>query len=253
MDEQDEPPEVVEGDDAGPAQEYWANRHLERVRSAHDQASDLVNTARETLGSSAADAEQLAREALAEAAKAYWFAEGTDGAQPEHEYLHQIGRWTRKTFGCELDWNGENYRTSCPVRMADKRFGLSVGFLGRKVCSICDEDYTACPHHKDRLYWVKGGPTEFGPCRVCGHEECEHEPPQLYRAPVVGIWRDIELEEVSMVDVPANPLARPTNLEIETDDLQRAVRNAFPDVPAVCDHCLWPYHGLPEPLNFSDL
>lgn len=256
MDEQDKASEPVEGDDAGPAQEYWANWHLERVRSAHERASNLADAARDALGSSPEKAEGLARQALTESAHAYWFAEGTAGASAEHEYLHQLGRWTRQTFGCEFDWDGENYRTSCPVKLADKRFGLSVGFVGRKVCSICNMGYSECRrHYRDRLYWVKGGPTTFGPCRVCVEEQevCEHSPSELYVAPVVGIWRETVPEEVSIVDVPANPLARPVDLEIETDALSRAVRKAFPDIPAFCDHCLRPYHGLPEPLNISGL
>ena len=56
---------------------------------------------------------------------------------------------------------------------------------------------------------------------------CEHSPSELYVAPVVGIWRETVPEEVSIVDVPANPLARPVDLEIETDALSRAVRQGF--------------------------
>ena len=74
MDEQDKASEPVEGDDAGPAQEYWANWHLERVRSAHERASNLADAARDALGSSPEKAEGLARQALTESAHAYWFA-----------------------------------------------------------------------------------------------------------------------------------------------------------------------------------
>jgi hypothetical protein len=255
MVEPEEAARTVEGEDAGPAEEFWANWHLQRVRSAHERASSLVEAAHEILSSSREEAQGLARQALVEAAHAYWFAEGTAGACAEHKYLHQIGRWTRQTFGCEFDWDGEIYRTSCPVKLADKRFGVSVGFTGRRMCSICNQEYWECPHYGDRLYWVRGGPTTFGPCRVCVEEGevCEHSPGELYAAPVVRHWREKVLEEVSIVDVPANPLARPVDLEIETDALSRAVRKAFPDVPAFCGHCLRPYHGLPEPLNISGL
>jgi hypothetical protein len=58
--------------------------------------------------------------------------------------------------------------------------------------------------------------------------------------------------EASFVDVPADPTARPTKLWKHTDDLMRAVRNAFPNAPALCNHCREPYHGLPQPLDLTD-
>jgi hypothetical protein len=242
----------VDGDDAGPAQPYWDQQKADAVGSAHERASRHVQAARDALDASMEAAEGEARMALAAAAEAYWLSEGTEGAVAEHLYLHQIGAWTRQTIGCELDWDGSNYTTTCPVKRADERWGSSPGFVARKWCSICDGDLSECPHLPDRLYWVAGGPTSFGPCRVCRNDECQHEASQLYPAPAVSIVKEVdELLEISIVDVPAQPTARPTSVTIRTTALHRAVRRAFPAAPAKCLHCLKPYHGLPVPKDWS--
>ncbi|MGH3556306.1 MAG: hypothetical protein ACRDTK_02095 [Mycobacterium sp.] len=246
--------EPIEGADAGSAEEYWKDRKLAPILSAHTRASELFQAAHDALAASPEEAEALARQALTEAAHAYWFAEGTSGAGAEHEYLHQIGRWTCETFHCEFAWDGTNHRTYCPVKVADKRLGFSAHFIAKRFCSVCDQDVSECSHRDNRFYWVKGDKTPSGMCRVCRSQDtCEHEPSKLYRAPRVRIVRDARLVEGSFVDVPADPLCRLEYLPVETDELSRAVRRAFPDVPAFCDHCLRPYHGLPAPLNIADL
>ncbi len=245
--------EPAEGDDAGPADEYWIDRKVASIRATHARAGALFQAARETLPHEPDRAKALANQALTEAAHAYWFAEGTPEAQAEHEYLHEIGRWTCDAFDCEFGWDGTNYRTYCPVKIADKRFGMSVHFIARRNCSVCDQDVSDCSHRDDRLYWVKGEKAASGMCRVCQSEDkCGHEPNTLYRAPRVRIVVDARLIEGSIVDVPADPLCRPQFLTVDTDELSRAVRRAFPDVPAFCTHCRGPYHGLPEPLDLSE-
>lgn len=247
--------EPVEGADAGPAEEYRKTRLLERIQSLHKRASDLAQAARLTLGSSRQEAEGLARQALTVAAHAYWYAEETERAGAEHEFLHHLGRWTREAFGCEFDWDGRTYSTSCPVLIADKRFGCSPTVVATEVlCSICDQDLSMCAHSRDRLYWVKGERTTSGTCRVCNEkDDCEHDPNKLYHAPVYRIRKGLKLMEGSFVDVPAEPTARTTRLWKDTDDLMRAVRAAFPDVPATCNHCREPYNGLPAPVDLSDI
>jgi hypothetical protein len=242
----------VEGGDAGPAKEYWARRKLEVIESTHARAAALYDTAQNAAATSPNEAEEAARQALRAAAEAYWYAEETDGAGAEHMYLHEIGKWTRKTFACELDWNGTDYTTKCPVKIADERWGSSPGFVARRWCSICYQDLSECLHRHDRLYWVTGGPTASGPCRVCTKDECEHDPGELYAAGVVSIVKEVdEVTEISIVDVPAQPLARPTEVVVRTSALRRDVRRAFPSAPASCDHCLRPYHGLPKPKDWS--
>ncbi|WP_090363937.1 hypothetical protein [Mycolicibacterium fluoranthenivorans] len=245
----------VEGSDAGPAQEFLALRKVELIQRTHADAQGLADAARITqLFSSAEAAEQLAREALTVAAKAYWFAEQTDLAEFEHKYLHEIGRWTRMSFGCQLDCHATQYSTSCPVLIADKRMGLSIGAVCKVTCSFCGEDMSECGHRRERLYWAIGGRTEFGPCRVCGKQKCDHKSTELYAVPVKGILHDCVLEEASVVDVPADPLARQTKLDIGHQRLQELLGDAFtPGIAVNCDHCMETYHGLPESLDVGKL
>jgi hypothetical protein len=218
---------------------------------SHGKAVALVEEARELLGRNTADAESRARSSLRAAAETYWYAELSDRAEPEHEYLHEIGQWTRETFGCEITVQGDEYSTSCPVKLADKRLGMSIGFVARKWCSICDEDLSECSHRADRLYWVAGGATAFGSCRVCGVADCAHGADQLFPAPVIAVIKSFDrVEEASLVDVPAQPLARFASLPINTSTLRAGLGAAFtPGVRVSCDHCLSPYHGLPEAVN----
>jgi hypothetical protein len=148
----DGPGSPLEGDDAGPAEDYWKQRKLAAISDSHGKAVALVEEARELLGRNTADAESRARSSLRAAAETYWYAELSDRAEPEHEYLHEIGQWTRETFGCEITVQGDEYSTSCPVKLADKRLGMSIGFVARKWCSICDEDLSECSHR----WWRHG-------------------------------------------------------------------------------------------------
>jgi hypothetical protein len=70
----------------------------------------------------------------------------------------------------------------------------------------------------------------------------------------VGIMKDCVLEEASFVDVPEDPLARQTKVDIRHDRLRELLGAAFtPGVPVNCDHCLDPYHGLPQSLDIAGL
>jgi hypothetical protein len=66
--------------------------------------------------------------------------------------MHMIGRWTHDTFGCHYDFDGEEYRERCPIAIAHKRLGLSIGFVAARECSICGADLSACPHMRGRTY-----------------------------------------------------------------------------------------------------
>jgi hypothetical protein len=188
----------VEGDDAGPAQEYWANRKRQRIQSSHSRAEALASGARVALMFSPKETAGRAREGLQVAAETYWFAEETEFAAAEHQYLQEIGRWTRENVGCQFDCENGRYSTSCPVKLADKRFGVSAGVIATVVCSQCGDHLDECLHRTDRMYWARGGSTEFGPCRVCGRAKCEHSPEKLHQAPVVGIMKNCQLEEASL-------------------------------------------------------
>jgi hypothetical protein len=117
---------------------------------------------------------------------------------------------------------------------------MSVGGLSQKVCSICGEDFSECPHTPGTEYIVEGGIGPLEWCRVCGaHEQCEHVPSERYRAQLIVIVVDMQVEEVSLVDNPAYPDARITSIPYALEDLRNALGHDFePGVDVACNRCL---------------
>ncbi|MDE0805861.1 MAG: hypothetical protein OSA99_21365, partial [Acidimicrobiales bacterium] len=131
------------------------------------------------------EAEDAIRQALSTAASAYNWLEGTEHEEAAHADLHRYGHYARQYFpgGCELGWTGRSYEHRCPVAVAHKRIGFSIGFTGKRFCSVCGEDLSECEHVPGQFYDVEGGPNSEGRCRVCLAEACNtHVPGLTYRA-----------------------------------------------------------------------
>lgn len=198
-------------------------------------------------------AEAEARRALDQITRAFWWAEGTSQEDEQHDLMHKMGRWTRRNFGCSLDFDGSSYSHRCPVAIAHKRIGNSIGFIAQRVCSLCGEDLSECPHRRGRAYWVRGGPWAGGPCRVCLREDCRHRVDRLYRAAVVSIIKEARIREVSIVRRPAQPEARLTALPVSMEDLRAAFGRHFePGMRVSCDKCLGECEGIDDPFGASD-
>jgi hypothetical protein len=194
-----------------------------------------------------ADAE--ARSAIDSVVRAFWWAEDTGMEEKQHLLMHKIGRWTRRNLGCQLHFDGAKYSHRCPIRIAHKRIGLSPGYVGQCICSICGADLSECEHIVGRSYWVRGGPVADGPCRVCFKTNCGHKSDRLYRASVVKIIREAELREASFVSRPANPEARLLELPVDSPKLVTALSPGFEmGMRVSCDKCLdqcWGFDELP--------
>ncbi len=251
----------VEGDDAGDADDL-RNEYVEaRIRSYRTSARQLFARAQQILQHNRQAAEKAARESLVCAAGAFWWAEGTDNEERQHRLLHQIGRWTRRTFGCHLQYDGKNYHQRCPVAMAHIRAGYSIGQTGLLECSICGEDLSECPHVRSRSYWVRGGAAAGRECCVCLREECNHRADRLYRARVIGIAKPTRVHEVSLVDRPANPECHLRGIEIPPRFFAEELGLTFlPGMTVSCDQCLNECPGFtslrctdtPEPISVGD-
>ena len=237
-----------EDGDAGDSAEWTRERHRRRIQAQRRRAKLELEQARRRLPSDPVKSEAHARQALQLGAQSYWLAELTDLAEREHRTLHQMGRWTRQTYGCALTLEDGNYSDRCPVSIADVRIGFSPGFVVRKKCSICDADLADCPHRRGRLYWVRGTKHADGHCRVCYRNDCTHRDDRVYRTTLIAIVHHIEkVHEVSLVDVPANPFARMTERPVSNADLAKTLGSRFvPGVEVSCDRCLSPYPGLPR-------
>ena len=200
------------------------------------------------------DDESEARAALAGFDSALNWAEGGPFEQAVHARMDQAGRWVRERFGCKLHREGNEYFQRCPVALGHNRMGMSVGGLSRKVCSICGEDFSECPHRPGVEYVVNGavGPLEW--CRVCGERDgCEHLPDERYRARLIMIIVEMQLEEVSIVDNPAFRDARITSMSYTLDDLRQALGEDFaPGADVACNRCLLGCDGLSRRLPTSE-
>jgi hypothetical protein len=128
-----------------------------------------------------------------------------------------------------------------------------MGFIANRICSICDEDLSECPHMRGRSYWVRG-PQPEEHCRICLKGKCRHRPDRLYRASVVSTIKEVEqIREISIVRRPAIPEARLTALPIPTPDLAAALGPDFKiGMPVSCDRCLAACPGIEDPFLDRD-
>lgn len=193
------------------------------------------------------EAEAVARSALADFASALNWAEDSVLEGSVHARMDQAGRWVREAFGCTLRRDGNVYSRTCPVDLAHNRIGLSIGGFSRKLCSICGDDFSECEHKPGVEYRVQGGGVEpLGWCRVCGKREgCEHFADETYRARLIVIVVEMDLDEISLVAKPAYPDARLTSISYSVRELKDALGNDFePGVEVDCNRCLRPCRGL---------
>jgi len=187
---------------------------------------------------------------LAVSASAFWNAEDTEFESDTHEEMDFYGKWVRTTFGCSLTFESGNHYQRCPVAIAHKRLGMSVGFTVRqRICSICGNDWADCPHSPNKLYDVPGGPEQDGRCRICREEDCaEHLSGQTYQMPPIAIVTEADLNEISFVRRPAYPDARPTSLPVDTS----ALGSSLPAGARInCNRCMLPCAGIEEISGLS--
>ena len=232
-------------------------RRLSTTREVEERLSGAevsIEEAEAMLASANEGAEDKARTALEGFASALNWAEAGPFEQAVHARMDQAGRWVRERFGCTLHREGNEYFQRCPVVLGHNRMGMSVGGLSRKVCSICGEDFSECPHHPGAEYIVEGGVGPLEWCRVCGERDgCEHLPDERYRARLIVIVVEMQVEEVSIVDNPAFRDARITSMSYTLDDIRQVLGEAFePGVDVVCNRCLLDCDGLSRRLPASE-
>jgi hypothetical protein len=244
----DAPGAPAEGSDAGSDADLRASYRNARVRHLRARAKARWGNARRFAGEDAALAEREARAAIDAAVRAFWWADATDAEEPLHQLMHDIGRWTRRSFACHLAYDGTRYSQRCPIAIAHKRLGMSMAFVARRMCSICGEDLSECEHIRGRAYWVRGGAHDGLACPVCHQQTCEHRHDRLYRVSVISNVKEVDrILEVSVVGRPAQPEARPTELPIDTSALRQHLGPAFREGMKVsCDLCLGECWGFDE-------
>ena len=238
-----------EGSDAGDDADLEHARVLAVIGEYRSAANHHFKSAKSLIGRNRASAESQARRAIDQATRAFWWAEDTPLEDREHHLMHAIGRWTRRHFGCRYPFDGAAYARTCPIDIAHKRFGVSVGFIGQRVCSICGDDLSECPHIRGRSYWVRGGPGAAGLCPVCLQDRCPHSRDRLYRVAVYAMVTRMQGRKASWVSRPADPEARMLAIPVSPEVLRERFGPSFKlGTPVSCDKCLgdcWGFDELP--------
>lgn len=245
---------------AGPDDDLHTAALGERISRRRAAAQSLLRESREAVeghadAQSLDHAEKDARAALALFARSLDYAEDTEEEDEAHRLMDQAGAWVRETFGCQLTRSGTRYSQTCPVALAHNRIGMSIGGTAKRLCSLCGEDLSECEHIPGISYLVPGGASSLGWCRVCLQEACEHTPDQTHRVPVVGIIKEMDLVEVSLVPKPAQPEARIMEMSIPVSELIEALGDQFvPGDEVSCDACLRECSGLTkhDPENYEE-
>lgn len=196
--------------------------------------------------------ERRARGALDAAVTAFNFLEDEDHAGATHQHAHTVAEFVGRLFGCQVEYRDRRFWDVCPLSLMHLRIGLSPGFTGPRLCSVCRQDLSECPHVPGVAVTVVVEERE-GHCSACNRPwPCT----QHLRGIALDVFPhavipDMDLDEVSWVDRPREPRARITGVELP-DALLRAQLGRLPteDEPVVCHRCQQPCQGL---LTSADL
>jgi hypothetical protein len=159
--------------------------------------------------------------------------------------LHQSGKFIHDNFGCQVRMEGTTYYEECPVLLSHVKYGFSVGGSAISICSICGKDPWECEHIKGFKYDGVIAKKISGYCNICGQEACDHQLGEIYNnAEAVHIITEMKLDHVSLVERPANPLARITMYTLGPEDILKALPDSEkasfkPGVTVIhCHHCV---------------
>jgi hypothetical protein len=94
------------------------------------------------------DLERRAREALDAAVTAFNFLEDADLADAAHGNAHAVAEFVGRMFGCHAEYRNGRFWDVWPLLLLlmHLRIGLSPGFTGPRLCSVCREDLSECLH-----------------------------------------------------------------------------------------------------------
>lgn len=241
---------MTDFEEAGRADDLSEAYRASRVRGRLQVGRQRLDAARQALEKvptrrGRRQAEPDARAALAAFAGALYWAEGSAEEVHVHAALDEAGAFVRSTFGCRFDSRSGVYHQRCPVALAHAGVGFSVGGSARRFCSLCGEDLAECTHRRETAYLVPGGHEDLGWCRVCLKDStCEHSANERYRARVIGIIREMRVDEISFVTNPAHPDARIVDLPITEKEMASRLGAEYQAGMTVsCDRCLLPCSG----------
>lgn len=209
----------AESSEAGDAGDVGHRHTVENVKRHRASAVRHLRSAQRLADQDRAAADQEARSAIVEIVHAFWWAEDSELEDDQHTLMHEIGLWTRQRFGCSLPFDGKRYQRRCPIDIAHKRFGFSVGYTATAICSICGEDVSECPHLPEA--------------------DCQHRADRIYRVTLTKIITKMDVREISLVSRQAGVTIRLLGISVDNADLIEALGPDFEvGMPISCDKCL---------------
>lgn len=159
--------------------------------------------------------------------------------------LHERGIVIHNLFGCKVRMKGTTYYQECPVILSHVQLGFSIGGSADTICSICGKDPWDCEHIKGLKYDGVVCRRIGNTCNICLNENCNHLIGEIYNGvEVVHILTNMKLDHVSLVENPANPLARFQMYTLSADDIRNSLpkseRRFFVPGKTVihCHHCV---------------
>ena len=231
------------GSDGDCEDDWWQGHCQSQAHTAEALARELVSEGKRHLSEGNHElAERLHRRALVKLREAVLW----EPNRVEHRTnLHALGKDIHDRFGCELDYHDGCYWVNCPVLLSHSRGGFSVRGTGRTICSVCDEELLNCPHVKGRTYdGITARKIHGELCNICGQRQCGHIPGNTYDGVrAFGVVVEMELEHVSFVENPANPLAVVQGYSFTRSDMVSALpedeRDSFEygETTVHCHHC----------------
>lgn len=165
------------------------------------------------------------------------------------------GEMVAGLFGCRAQRENDRWFDVCRLSLMHLRVGMSAGFTARRHCSLCGLDLTVCDHIPGDTYPVIAGRQADGGCTICNSPRClSHTPGARYPVVAHPITRQADLQEISTVTRPRDPLARCNAVEIPAYAIASLPNQDDPNASLHCEWCIAPCTGftsVEEALGFA--
>lgn len=223
-----------------------SERRLIEGRGKLANARRAATSGRFALSAGDSTAETYLRNAASQFWSAMNWLQDSDGFEAAHDEIHEVGVLLRDNFerGCSLGPRDDGtFAHTCPVFLCHKRFGMSAGFTGNAICSICYQDASECPHIPGSSYEAV---CAKGPwCNICGDQRCKtHTIGNSYAAEMGLVVTEATLHEVSLVARPVQPDNRIMEIPISIEEVQATYGRLPIGAYLKCDKCLDPCQGF---------